>query len=526
MTSSLMMVGFAGTELPATAAAAIAAHPPAGVTLFRAHNVASAEQVRGLTNALQAAAPAGSRPLLVAADQEGGQLLGLGEDTTQFAGAMALGAVGDAALAERVGRAIGRELRALGVNVNYSPVCDLATNPANPGLGIRSFGDDPAAVASLVAATVRGLQAEGVAATAKHFPGKGEAAVDTHHELAVVDRSPEEMSVRELVPFRAAIDAGAWMIMSGHFAVPGLTGDATLPATLAPQVMRDLLRGELGYDGLATTDALDMKALGQGSAQVVDVIAAIRAGADLLLGTVDPEQRARIELGLAQALSRGLLDADTIAISAARLGKLRAWIAGFPQPLRAVVGCAEHQSLARELAERSQTLVRDDDGLLPIRLGSDARMAVVMPRPADLTPADSSSFVKPALAEAIRRRHPRTEEFLTDNQPSAKDISALRKRMGRFTLVVVGTLGASLRPAQAELVRAILGTGVPTVTIALRTPWDLAVYSEARTHVCSYGILPPTVEALAAALFGEIPFPGHLPVALADLYPRGHPLDA
>jgi beta-N-acetylhexosaminidase len=526
MTSSLMMVAVAGTELPATVAAAIAAHPPAGVTLFRAHNVASAEQVHGLTAALQAAAPAGSRPLLVAADQEGGQLLGLGDDTTPFAGAMALGATGDPALAERVGRAIGRELRAIGVNVNYSPVCDLATNPANPGLGIRSFGDDPAAVASLAAATVRGLQAEGVAATAKHFPGKGDAAVDTHHELAVVARSPEEMKARELVPFRAAIEAGAWMVMSGHFAVPGLTGDATLPATLAPQVMRDLLRGELGHDGLAVTDALDMKALAQGPAQVVDVIAAVQAGADLLLGTIDPEQQARIELGLAQAVARGMLDEDAVAVSATRLARLRAWIAGFPQPARTVVGCAEHQSLAREVAERSQTLVRDEDGLLPLRLGSNARIAVVMPRPADLTPADSSSFVKPALAEAIRRRHPATEEFLTDNQPSDRDISALRKHVKGFSLLVVGTLGASLRPAQGELVRALLQTGMPTVTIALRTPWDLTVYPEARTHVCSYGILPPTMEALAAALFGEIPFRGHLPVVLADLYPRGHPVDA
>jgi beta-N-acetylhexosaminidase len=134
--------------------------------------------------------------------------------------------------------------------------------------------------------------------------------------------------------------------------------------------------------------------------------------------------------------------------------------------------------------------------------------------------------VKPALAEAIRRRHPATEEFLTDNQPSDRDISALRKHVKGFSLLVVGTLGASLRPAQGELVRALLQIGLPTVTIALRTPWDLTVYPEARTHVCSYGILPPTLEALAAALFGEIPFRGHLPVALADLYPRGHPVDA
>jgi beta-N-acetylhexosaminidase len=526
MTSSLLMVAFAGTELPASTAASIAQDPPAGLTLFRGHNVSSAAQLRSLTAAIQSAAPQGSRPLLIAADQEGGQLIGLGDDTTPFAGAMALGATGDVELAERIGRAIGRELRAVGVNVNYSPVCDLATNPDNPGLGIRSFGDDPETVALLVAATVRGLQAEGVAATAKHFPGKGDAGVDTHHRLAVVTRSADELRARELVPFRAAIEAAVWLVMSGHFATPGLTGDETMPGTIAQPVMHALLRDELGFDGLAITDALDMKALAQGSAQIVDVIAAVRAGADLLLGTVDPEQRRRVEAGLEQAVARGLIDRSTVAVSAERVGRLRAWIAGAPQPALSVVGCAEHQSLARELAERSLTLVRAEDGRLPLRLSADARVAVVVPRPADLTPADSSSFVRIALADAIRRRHPRTEEIVTDNQPSAREIGTVRRRVRGVDLLVLGTLSASLQPTQAELARALLAVGVPTITVALRTPWDLANYPDARTHICSYGILPPTVEALAAALFGEIPFRGHLPVPLGDLYPRGHGLAA
>ena len=439
---------------------------------------------------------------------------------------MALGAAGDIELAERVGRAIGRELRAVGVNVNYSPVCDLATNPDNPGLGIRSFGDDPDAVAALAAATVRGLQAEGVAATAKHFPGKGDAAVDTHHHLAVVTRSADELRARELVPFRAAIEAAVWLVMSGHFATPGLTGDETLPGTVAQPVMSALLRDELGFDGLAITDALDMKALAQGPAQIVDVIAAVRAGADLLLGTVDPEQRPRVEAGLEQALARGFIDRSAVAASAERLGRLRAWISGVPQPDLSVVGCAEHHALARELAERSQTLVRDEDGRLPLRLSAEARLAVVMPRPADLTPADSSSFVRPALADAIRRRHPRTDEITTESQPDAREIEAVRRRVRDADLLVLGTLSASLQPMQAELARALLGIGIPTVTVALRTPWDLAAYPDARTHICSYGILPPTVEALAAALFGEIPFRGRLPVPLGKLYPRGRGLVA
>jgi len=179
VTLGRLMVAFDGTELPPEVAEAFVERPVAGVTLFAHHNVDTPAQVRELTAALQAAAGNG-RPLLIAADQEGGQLNALGGGTTQFAGAMALGAIGDEGLAERVAGATARELRALGVNVNYAPVCDVANNPANPALGIRSFGDDPEAVGRLAAATVRGLQGDGVAATVKHFPGAGDTAADPH----------------------------------------------------------------------------------------------------------------------------------------------------------------------------------------------------------------------------------------------------------------------------------------------------------------------------------------------------------
>src|SRR4051812_34873495 len=214
MTSERLMVAFAGMELPAEVAEVLARSSFAGVTLFRDHNVTSVAQVRALNMSLQAAAREGARPLLIAADQEGGQLNALGDGPTEFAGAMALGAAGDPGLTERVARATAIELRALGVNVNYAPVCDLASAPDNPALGIRSFGDHPAAVAEHAAAYVTGLQAEGVAATLKHFPGLGEATADTHHGIAVIGVTPDELRTRELVPFAAAIRAGARLVMA------------------------------------------------------------------------------------------------------------------------------------------------------------------------------------------------------------------------------------------------------------------------------------------------------------------------
>ncbi len=522
MTLARLMIAFAGTELPRSAARRIRDQGVAGVTLFRVHNIGDPPQICRLTAAIQNARPAGAPPLLVAADQEGGQLVGLGDGTTQFAGAMALGATRDDDLAERVGAATARELRALGVNVNYAPVCDVANNPANPALGIRSFGDDPAAVGRLAAATVRGLQGQGVAATAKHFPGAGDTAADPHHGLPLVPRTSAELAERELVPFRAALEAGARMVMTGHFALPGRSDD--LPTSLSAAVLRDLLRGQLHFGGVTVTDALDMHALAQGSAQIVDAIAALRAGEDVLLGTADERALQRLVEGLAQAQRRGLIDADDDAAANCRLDDLRRWLGRDEQPPLDVVGCDEHQALAAELAQRSMTLVRNDDRLLPLKPAAGARIAVVQSIPADLTPADTSSTVPPTLASALRRRLPGVEEVLLPAAPGAADIAALGERLAGFDLVVVGTFSAHLQPAQALMAAAVLAAGRPTVTIALRTPWDLLAYPSARTHVCSYGILPPSMEALAAALLGEAPFVGRLPIEIAGLHPRGHGL--
>jgi len=525
---SQLMIAFDGRTLPVDVARLLREKPIAGVTLFYGHNVDSVAQVRELTAEIQQAAASGGQPgpLLVAIDQEGGQLNALGMDTTQFAGAMAHGAAGDEDLAERVARATARELRAVGVNVNYAPVCDLATNPGNPALGIRSFGEDPVTVGGLAAAYVRGLQAEGVAATLKHFPGHGHISVDTHLELAIVDEPRDAFMAREVAPFRAALAAGAHMVMAGHFAVPAITDSRLLPASVAQAVMTGLLRDELQFDGLAITDALDMHALSQGAAQIVDAIAALRAGEDLLLGTADAEQRGRLEEGLAQAELHGLLDAEMREASDRRLARVRDWLRGYDLLPLDVVASAEHASLAAELAERSITLVRNEDSLLPIRLPSESRVAVIQPKPTDMTPADVSSLVTPKLAERVRARHEATDEFLVDHAPAETDIAALADRLAGYDLIVLGTVAANLVPAQASLVERILGLGRPTVAVALRTPWDLCAYPAAQTYVCSYGILPPTIEALVAALFGEKPFSGRLPVTLPDLYPRGHGLAA
>jgi beta-N-acetylhexosaminidase len=434
---------------------------------------------------------------------------------------MALGAVDDEALTERVGRAIGIEARAMGVNVVYAPVLDIASNPANPALGIRSFGGDPLLVARHGVAMVRGLQSAGAAATVKHAPGAGEATTDPHHGGAVVSASRAILDTREFVPFRAAFAAGARLAMSAHVALPAVTGREDVPSTLSRAVMTGLLRRELGFEAVAISDALDMGAVA-GPDRVADVVAAIRAGVDLLLTAADPEALARIEAALVAGAEGGMLDAGELAATERRVGTLRAWLgtAG-PAPDLAVVGSAEHRSLAAQLAARSITLVRDPGGLLPIGAGRDRprRILAVMPRPTDLTPADTSSTVAPGLAAALRRYHADVDEVVVAPEPDDAAIAAVRDRAGAADLAVIGTIDAHRLRSQLALLEAVAGTGTPTIAAALRGPWDVDAYPAGVTSLATYSILPGSLGALAAVLFGKAVAPGRSPVALASAVP-------
>lgn len=492
------MVAFEGTTVDSRLADLIQDPRVAGVTLYGALNITNAEQTLRLTEDLQRAA---GRPLLVAVDQEGGQLTAAGPDTTHFAGNMALGATRDPGLAEQVGRAIGTELRALGINVNYAPVADVASRPWNPSLGIRAFGEEPALVGAMTAAMVAGIQSVGVAATIKHFPGKGEATIDPHHDLPVLDLDLDRLERVEFPPFRAGIEAGARLLMVGHYGLPAVIGDRTTPTSISQVAIKELIRGLLGFEGVIVTDALDM-----GGFRAASTDLPLAAGADLLL------------YGPAQVGSLPSRRGEPNP----RLEQLSAWLSAYEQPQLTAVRSSDHQALAANLARRSLTLVRDTPGLLPLQIGADDRILAVMPRPTDLTPADTSSMVRPGLATAIRTRHRATTELLVDQEPTPSEIGAVLGAAADHDLIVAGTIDAG--PGQAELVRSLVATGRPVVSVALRTPYDLARYPSAGTYVCTYGIHPASMEALAAALFGEAPMTGRLPTAVPGLYPVGHSL--
>jgi beta-N-acetylhexosaminidase len=520
-----LMLAFEGKQAPsAEIVATLRNYQPAGLTLFRDLNIDRPEQVRGLTDALQHLAhDDGLPPLLIAADQEGGQLMAVGEGVTQLPGNMALGAAGAAELSRRAGEVLGRELAAMGINVLYAPVCDVNVNPHNPVIGIRSFGERPEDVAGHAAAMVEGIQSHGVAATAKHFPGHGDTSTDSHLGFQTVPHSKKRLQTVELPPFRAAIRAGCKLIMSAHIGLPAIDRDGDIPATLSYTILGEILREEMRFPGVIISDAMDMQAVRQGSDLGEQAVKAVSAGIDLLLLTNNPDDHQRVHDSLLQALQKGALDRDALEASVGRILSLKSWLKEHTiQPEPDVIGCAEHLAVAVEIAERSITLVRDQANLLPLIPSTKQRIAVVLPEPRDLTPADTSSTVSISLADAMRVYHPHVDEFVVPHAPDEIDFTELRQHLGSCDLILLGTIDAFGNPEWARFVKNVLSLGVSTIVVALRLPYDLAAFPEARTYLCTYGILAPSMQALAKALFGQIPFMGSLPVSIPDLYPTGY----
>ncbi|PKN93627.1 MAG: glycoside hydrolase family 3 [Chloroflexi bacterium HGW-Chloroflexi-6] len=520
-----ILLAFHGKDKPSEEIkSALREYRASGVTLFRSMNIDSPAQVRHLTDQLQQLArELGLPPLLIATDQEGGQLMAIGSGTTPLPGNMALGATGSTDLARRAGEVLGRELAAMGLNVDYAPSVDVNVNPQNPVVGVRSFGGDAALVARLGAALVEGIQSQGVAATAKHFPGHGDTIGDSHHGLPAVLHTLERLQSLEFPPFEASIAAGVKMIMSAHLALPALDGPQAPPATLSGNILQNLLRRKLGFEGVIITDAMDMHAIRQGEFLGEDALRAVNAGADILLLTASPADQQRVYAALLRAAQTGALDQEEVQASAQRIAALKDWLAqNRTRPALHVIGCAEHMQVALEIARQSITLVRDGAHLLPLHPQPNQRIAVVMPRPVDLTPADTSSYIVPGLASALRVYHPNVDEFIIPYAPGDGDIMGLREQLSHYDILVIATLNAYNQPGQQAIVRVALETGLPTVVAALRLPYDLASFPEAPTYLCSYSILEPSMQALAETVFGYRQATGHLPVAIPGLYESGH----
>lgn len=486
---------------------------PSGFTLFRSMNIESLAQVRQLTDTLQQQAKtAGLPPFLICTDQEGGQLMAIG-DCTPLPGNMALGATRSTELAFRAGVVLGSELAALGINVNFAPSADVNINPKNPVIGTRSFGDDPTQVGELASAVIKGIQSQGVAATVKHFPGHGDTLTDSHMGMPVIPHDMTRLQRIEFPPFIASIQSGVKMVMTGHLGVQVIDGNNPVPATISSQIITGILRQKMGFSGVVVSDAMNMNAIRQGKQLGEDALRATLAGVDLLLLLDDPIDYERVFNSLYNAINEGALREEMVLESVNRVMELKNWLTVHTKkPDLSVIRSSQHLQIADEIAERSITLVHNRKNILPIQIASDQRIAVIMPEPQDLTPADTSSYVKPDLAKFMRKYHPLVDAFSVSFSPDDEEREKLRSKLDSYGLIIMGTINACASANQTALVHELVRLNVPLVLVALRLPYDLELFPQVDTSLCTYSILEPSIKALAKALFGKIKITGTLPV--------------
>ena len=493
-------------------------------------------EVAAKLNAMQRLAKV---PLLASADLEpslgrleGGvfshYLMDAGSATV-FPTAMGIAATGRDEDAFDVGRTIGLEARAVGIHVNFAPTVDVNNNPSNPVIATRSFGEDPARVARLSALFVQGSQAAGTIATAKHFPGHGDTDVDSHVGLPVVTADWARMQRTELVPFRAAIAAGAAMVMSAHIALPALEGDSTTPATLAPRIMTGVLRDTLGFRGVAITDAMTMEGVGKGYSVAESSVLAFKAGADILLKPSDPTMAVD---AVVAAVTRGEIRMARLDSSVRRvLGlKARSGVAMHRyvslDDLREVVGAPAHRAMAEDIARRSITLIRDREKLLPL--------------PASLQP----TMVVQYMPETELRAGKVFAATLRSAMPNVRvvKVSPLTAR-AQLDSIARAASGAE-RIVLAAYVRRIEGEGRPSmpahvaewmaslaaeergrvVLVAFGNPYLIRQVPTVGTYLVTYGVGDALERSAADAVLGRRAVTGTTPVSLPGFFGRGEGL--
>jgi beta-N-acetylhexosaminidase len=497
-----------------------------GVTMSLGSPIEVAEKI----NAMQRAAKV---PLMVGADLEpnlgrleGGvfthYLMDAG-GATVFPNAMAIAATGRESDAYEVGRDIGREAKAVGILMNFAPVVDVNNNPANPVINTRSFGEDPRRVAQLSAAFVKGSQDAGVMATLKHFPGHGDTDVDSHARLPIVSATAARLDSVELVPFAAAIDAGAGMVMTAHIALPAVQGDSSTPATLAPRIITGLLRDHLHFTGLAITDAMTMGGIGKGYTTEESSVLAVQSGADVLLKPTDPSKAVD---ALVRAVERGAISRARIDSAVRKVLELKARTGVAFRPLvpldslRDIVGAPEHRALAADIATRAVTLLRDQGGLIGATRGGRTVLVQYMP--------ETELRAGKVFAAEVRAAASGTRVFKLGPSASPTLLDSIAEAAKGADRVIVATY---VRRIEGEGRFAIpqniadwidtLATREKVIVVSLGNPYLIRQFPHVGTYLVTYGVADVLERAGARAALGRGAITGTIPVSLPGFFARG-----
>src|SRR6266404_4313275 len=491
-------------------------------------------------------------PLLISADLEAGPVMRF-DDSVNFPWNMAVGATANPEYARRQGELTAREARALGIQQIYAPVADVNNNAANPVINVRSYGEDPADVARFVAAFIEGAQHAGVIATAKHFPGHGDTATDSHRGLPEIDVTRERLNSVELVPFRAAVIAGVGAVMDGHIGLPLIdpttitplprdiklrpidtdengeiiNAKGTMPTTLSP-VMNGILRNDLHFDGLIVTDAMSMSGLTLYFTQEEASVRALEAGADLLLKPADPDASLR---GVRDAVKSGRLTEQRIEQSTRKLlaakydlGLAQQRVTSLDAIDREVAGKRANE-LADDIAKDAITLVRNDANLLPLDINSASRIFNLA-----ITNGDDRTVIAQPFIAALARGGLKVETIVLDDRSSDAEVTKAIDKATRADAIIVSMYGR-VRTGQARSValpepgtkalNELIERRPRLIGISFGNPYILMSFPRLQTYLVAYGDMQSLQEETAQALLGQLDIKGRLPISLPGLYPRG-----
>lgn len=451
-------------------------------------------------------------PLFVNADHEGGVVARIKNGVTWFASNMALGATGEPRLAYKAAAAMAKELTAVGINLNFAPCVDVNNNPDNPIIGTRSFGESPDMVSRFSRQAVRGYQDHGMIACAKHFPGHGDTAQDSHDCIPVVSRSLKQLRRFELKPFRAAIRAGVSCVMTNHVLFPDVDPDR--PATLSPPILNGLLREEMGFQGLIIADCLEMKSITDNWDAGEAAVMAVEAGVDVVVAAHTLGAQRKIRTALIDAVRQGRISESRIDESVARILALKQSYEleerryADPQFLAGLVLQPKHLELKQHIARRAVTLVRNDDGLLPLKPAPDDRILV----------AGAIDAVG-ALAHAVGDHHGNIRALRLAGLSDAGFNSGLAAAAESDYVIVPTSLlcPARDRDLGIRLVKALVSKNHKPIVVAVKEPYDLSCFPEVGTYICAYGLRGGTLPAVAELIFGLIEPVGKLPVTIPSL---------
>ncbi len=505
----MFMVGFNDIKAVSDIKELIEDYCVGGIIYFR-RNILSLEQVSNLSNELQGLATdrKPDLPLIISTDQEGGmvnRLLG----GTHFPGNMTIGATKQPGLAKKAGRAIALQLKAVGINMDFAPVMDVNNNPLNIVIGTRSFGGDAELVAEMGVAFIKGMQEEGTIACAKHFPGHGNTAVDSHLELPVIKCSRENLEKVEIYPFKEAVKAGVDSIMTAHIYVPALESGKGIPATLSNSILTGLLRKKMGYKGVIITDCMEMKAISDNFGTVEGSVMAIEAGADIVLisHSLD-KQKAAIKETI-KVVKEGRITGERINQSVLRildLKRKRIGSKGSPVSDYRKINKEAEEKIAYEISKAGVTLIKDEDNLIPIK--NNYKKILVIDFPAmKSSPAEDEVKGNDLLIDFLRK-----ERMDIKNTTITGKDEGLSLQEG-VELIIACTSNILQNTYQAKVIKELQSAGIPVIVISVN-PYDFQVLPGATTILTIYDYSPFNLRTASEIITGKYKAKGTLPVTL------------